>query len=87
MTQLSLDRTLGRIAQYDVVESGLNYRIDELRSSLAKVQIAKLKKSTLQREKYFFYKKKLANLPITVPFENINYTLKLPIIFFLYYCH
>ncbi len=77
MTQLSLDRTLGRISQYDVVEAGLNYRIDELRSSLAIVQISKLKKSNLQRKKIFFsYKKKLANLPITIPFQNISYSFK-----------
>ena len=77
MTQLSLDRTLGRISQYDVVEAGLNYRIDELRSSLAKVQITKLKKSTLQRKKVFYlYKKELAGLPIKIPFQNINYSFK-----------
>ena len=53
MTQLSLDRKLGRTTQYDVVESGLNYRIDELRSSLAKEQMFKLQKANLKRKKYF----------------------------------
>mgnify|MGYP001307290429 FL=1 len=77
MTQLSLDRKLGRTSQYDVVESGLNYRIDELRSSLAKEQMLKLQKANLKRKKYFEnYKKILMDLPIRIPFQNLSYSFK-----------
>ncbi len=77
MTQLSLDRKLGRTTQYDVVESGLNYRIDELRSSLAKEQMFKLQKANLKRKKYFEnYKKILMDLPIRIPFQNLSYSFK-----------
>ncbi len=77
MTQLSLDRKLGRTTQYDVVESGLNYRIDELRSSLAKEQMLKLQKANLKRKKYFEnYKKILMDLPIRIPFQNLSYSFK-----------
>ncbi len=77
MTQLSLDRKLGRTSQYDVVEAGLNYRIDELRSSLAKVQMLKLQKANLERKKYFEnYKEILMDLPIRVPFQNLSYSFK-----------
>lgn len=74
MTQLSLDRKLGRTSKYDVVVPGLNYRIDELRSSLANVQISKLKQANLKRKKIFkFYKKALGALPISLPFQKISY--------------
>ena len=74
MTQLSLDRKLGRTSKYDVVVPGLNYRIDELRSSLANVQISKLKQANLNRKKIFkFYEKALKPLPISLPFQNISY--------------
>lgn len=77
MTQLSLDRKLGRTSQYDVVVSGLNYRIDELRSSLANVQISKLKKANIQRGKIFkLYQKILSQLPISLPFQNLSYEYK-----------
>ena len=77
MTQLSLDRKLGRTSQYDVVEAGLNYRIDELRSSLAKVQMLKLQKANLERKKYFEnYKEILMDLPIRIPFQNLSYSFK-----------
>ena len=74
MTQLSLDRTLGRTSKYDVVVSGLNYRIDELRASLDNVQISKLKKANLKRKKIFkLYQNLLNKLPILFPFQNIGY--------------
>ena len=74
MTQLSLDRKLGRTSKYDVVVPGLNYRIDELRSALANVQISKLKKANLKRKKIIkFYEKVLKPLPISLPFQNISY--------------
>jgi len=77
MTQLSLDRTLGRISQYDVVESGLNYRIDEMRSSLALIQLSKLKNSNNSRKKLFsLYKFFLKDTDVIYPFECLNYKFK-----------
>ena len=77
MTHLSLDRTLGRTSKYDVVVSGLNYRIDELKASLANIQITKLKKANLQRKKIFkLYKNFLNELPISFPFQNLDYNFE-----------
>ena len=42
MTTLTLDRHKGRAITYDVAQSGLNYRIDEMRSALGLVQLEKL---------------------------------------------
>lgn len=42
MTSLTLDRHNGRSSSYDVVDVGLNYRIDEIRSSIGLQQLAKL---------------------------------------------
>jgi len=50
MTALTLDRHKGRAITYDVVQSGLNYRIDEMRSALGLVQLAKLSKANQKRK-------------------------------------
>jgi len=42
MTSLSWDRHEGHAFSYDVIELGYNYRIDEIRSSLGRVQLGKL---------------------------------------------
>src|SRR5690606_94774 len=42
MTTLTLDRHKGRAITYDVVRPGLNYRIDEMRAALGRVQLKKL---------------------------------------------
>ena len=42
MTSLTLDRHKGHAWSYDVVELGYNYRIDEIRSAIGTVQLAKL---------------------------------------------
>ena len=42
MTTLSYDRAKGHAVSYDVVALGHNYRMDDLRSALALVQLAKL---------------------------------------------
>lgn len=50
MTALTLDRHKGRAISYDVVLSGLNYRIDEIRAALGLVQLEKLINANKQRE-------------------------------------
>ena len=42
MTSLSWDRHQGHAWSYDVVELGFNYRIDEMRSALGRVQLKKV---------------------------------------------
>jgi dTDP-4-amino-4,6-dideoxygalactose transaminase len=42
MTSLSWDRHQGHAYSYDVVELGYNYRIDEMRAALGRVQLGKL---------------------------------------------
>jgi len=50
MTSLTLDRHHGRTISYDVIEPGLNYRIDEMRSALGLVQLEKLPEAQRNRE-------------------------------------
>ena len=42
MTTLTWDRHVGHAQSYDVVESGLNYRMDELRAALGRAQLRTL---------------------------------------------
>lgn len=42
MTSLSWDRFRGHASSYDVTEHGFNYRLDDLRAAIARVQLAKL---------------------------------------------
>jgi len=50
MTALTLDRHKGRAITYDVVQSGLNYRIDEIRSTLGLIQLDKLSDANAKRK-------------------------------------
>jgi dTDP-4-amino-4,6-dideoxygalactose transaminase len=49
MTTLSFDRAQGRATAYDVVETGYNYRIDDMRAALALAQFEKLEADTRLR--------------------------------------
>jgi len=49
MTSLSWDRFKGHASSYDVVDLGYNYRIDEIRSSLGRAQLAKLEGNNTRR--------------------------------------
>jgi dTDP-4-amino-4,6-dideoxygalactose transaminase len=50
MTSLTWDRHQGHAYSYDVVDLGYNYRIDEMRSALGLVQLAKLTKNNARRK-------------------------------------
>ena len=50
MTSMTIDRHEGKTISYDVVQPGLNYRIDELRSALGIVQLKKLDNNNKQRK-------------------------------------
>jgi len=74
MTALTLDRHKGRAITYDVAQSGLNYRIDEMRSALGLVQLEKLKSANNQRkilvERYIFNLSDVKN--ISIPFLDLT---------------
>lgn len=50
MTTLTWDRYKGYAWNYDVVDVGFNYRIDEIRSAIGKVQLHKLDKNNAARQ-------------------------------------
>jgi dTDP-4-amino-4,6-dideoxygalactose transaminase len=63
MTSLTWDRHKGHAWSYDVVDLGYNYRIDELRSALGRVQLQKLgRNNALRRERTALYWDLLAEL-------------------------
>lgn len=71
MTSVTLDRHKGRATTYDVSEPGINYRMDEMRAALGLVQLSKLKKANLKRQKLTErYRKNFSNTSIKVPYAN-----------------
>ena len=74
MTVASFDRMAGRASTYDVVEPGLNYRLDEMRAALGLVQLTKLGEANLSRkrltERYFARLDKMPKL--SVPFRYFD---------------
>lgn len=69
MSAVTLDRHLGRAMNYDVKLVGLNYRPDEIRAALARVQLTKLRKGNKKRgELYNLYADLLPEFGINVPF-------------------
>ncbi len=49
MTSLTWDRHRGHSFSYDVVETGYNYRMDEMRAALGRVQLTKLSENNQKR--------------------------------------
>ena len=49
MTSLSYERSKGHSTEYDVVDLGFNYRMDDVRAAIGIVQLDKLKTDLLQR--------------------------------------
>lgn len=73
MTTLSWERHQGRASTYDVVDLGYNYRIDELRSALGRVQLTKLPAGNARRKQLTtLYRQLLAEIvpEIRVPFQE-----------------
>lgn len=71
MTSLTLDRHKGRTTSYDVVQPGLNYRMDEMRSAIGSVQLEKLSNGNIKRgELTQHYRNKLNYSLIEIPFSN-----------------
>jgi dTDP-4-amino-4,6-dideoxygalactose transaminase len=74
MTVLTLDRHKGRAITYDVAQSGLNYRIDEMRSALGLIQLDKLEDANAQRKVLVErYVERLSNTKeLSIPFLNLK---------------
>lgn len=71
MTSLTWDRHRGRAHSYDVVELGYNYRIDEIRSAIGRVQLGRLKKNNARRRQLTrLYRKHLREFDLLIPFEK-----------------
>jgi dTDP-4-amino-4,6-dideoxygalactose transaminase len=72
MTALTWDRHRGHAHSYDVVALGYNYRIDEIRSALGRVQLEKLARNNARRrELVAHYRRLLAGTSgIRVPFAE-----------------
>ena len=74
MTSLSWDRYKGHAYQYDVVSLGYNYRFDELRAAIGRVQLQKLSLNNQKRaERYTYYIQKLEKISeVQAPFKGRN---------------
>ena len=71
MTTLTLDRHRGRAITYDVVQSGLNYRMDEMRAAIGSVQLDKLPAGNIRRgELTDRYRLNLRGSAVLIPFED-----------------
>jgi dTDP-4-amino-4,6-dideoxygalactose transaminase len=73
MTSLTWDRHKGHAWSYDVLDLGYNYRIDEIRSALGRVQLAKLARNNeRRRELSAFYWELLQELcpALGLPFRD-----------------
>jgi dTDP-4-amino-4,6-dideoxygalactose transaminase len=72
MTSLSFDRSKGHITEYDVVDLGFNYRLDDIRASLILSQLNKLENDGIRRT--YLREVYLDNLEgldqIIIPYKN-----------------
>ncbi len=74
MTSLTLDRYAGRCISYDVIQPGLNYRMDEFRAAIGLVQLEKLPQANRHRgELVERYRELLSEVRrIHVPFRRYD---------------
>jgi dTDP-4-amino-4,6-dideoxygalactose transaminase len=75
MTSMTIDRHEGRTISYDVIQPGLNYRIDEIRCALGLVQLAKLDINNQKRKSLVEYYVDLMGKELTsviVPFTQLS---------------
>lgn len=75
MTSLSFERSKGHSTDYDVVELGYNYRMDDIRSSIGIVQLDKLVNDIKRRtELRNYYVKQLSGIKdIIIPFKDYKF--------------
>jgi dTDP-4-amino-4,6-dideoxygalactose transaminase len=74
MTTLSYERSKGHSTGYDVIESGYNYRMDDIRASIGIVQLGKLSADLRQRALVReWYEEAFADVPgVVVPFSGVD---------------
>jgi len=75
MTTLTWDRFKGHASTYDVVDLGYNYRMDEIRAAMGRVQLQKLPSGNARRgELTALYRELLAELVpgVQVPFSELR---------------
>jgi dTDP-4-amino-4,6-dideoxygalactose transaminase len=72
MSTLTLDRHKGRAITYDVLQPGLNYRMDEMRAALGLVQLAKLEEANQNRKELTVYYHQLLSgiKAVQIPFQH-----------------
>lgn len=72
MTSTSYQRAGGHSTQYDVVELGYNFRMDDIRAALGRVQLRKLPRDLEKRAQVrSWYEARLAAIPeVIVPFAG-----------------
>lgn len=71
MSSLTLDRHKGRASTYDINESGLNYRMDEIRAAIGSVQLGKLEEGNIKRARLTdAYRENFINTVIKIPFSK-----------------
>ena len=76
MTTLTLDRHKGHSFTYDVVETGYNYRLDEIRAAIGLVQLEKLPQMNAQRKTNMErYRELLGSCPVELPFLEYHKAL------------
>ena len=74
MTALTWDRHRGHATGYDVEEHGFNYRLDEIRAALGRVQLSKLDRGNQRRRQLVsIYRRRLGDLQgWTIPFTGLD---------------
>jgi dTDP-4-amino-4,6-dideoxygalactose transaminase len=72
MTTLTWQRHRGHASSYDVRDAGFNYRLDELRAALARVQVGRLEAANgARRSAAARYRRALAGVAgLTLPFAD-----------------
>lgn len=75
MTSLSFDRAKGHSTEYDVIELGYNYRMDDIRASIGIVQLDKLENDLkIRADLRVYYEKQLEGIDeIIVPFRGYSH--------------
>ena len=77
MSSVTVDRHAGRAFSYDVEHVGLNYRFDEIRASIALVQLQKLDEGNAKRQKLTeHYRQNLKNTEFSIAFDAVGTNMK-----------
>jgi len=73
MTALTWDRHHGHAHTYDVIDLGYNYRIDEIRAALGRVQLRKLAQNNRRREAITrHYRRQITRMGVGIELPFLN---------------